>query len=160
MVVTNRFHCNIRLCCFVFWRGYAVLCIVLTKRIACYRTKNTEIHAHNGRFIVFCCGSVQTNYSLIFNTLRPEQNGRHFADVIFKRISMNENVWILIEISLKFVHKGPINNNPALVHIMAWRWPGDKPLSQPILFSLLTHICVTRPEWVLRGNLTGPSKLT
>ena len=83
-----------------------------------------------------------------FNTLRPRQNGRHFADDTFKRIFLNENVEILIKISLKFVHKGPINNTPALVQIMAWRRPGDKPLSEPMMVSLLTHICVTRPQWV------------
>ena len=37
---------------------------------------------------------------------------------------------------------------PALVQIMAWRRPGDKPLSEPMLDSLPTHICVTRPQWV------------
>ena len=42
----------------------------------------------------------------------------------------------------------PINNNPALVRIMAWRRPGDKPLSEAMLVSLLTHKCVTRPQWV------------
>ena len=31
---------------------------------------------------------------------------------------------------------------------MAWRRPGDKPLSEPRMESLLTHICVTRPQWV------------
>ena len=46
---------------------------------------------------------------------------------------MNENVWILIEISLKFVPIGPINNIRALVQIMAWRWTGDKPLSEPMM---------------------------
>ena len=86
--------------------------------------------------------------SLNINTLRPRQNGRHFADDTFKRIFMNENVRILIKISLKFVPKGPINNIHALVQIMAWRRPGDKPLSEPMLVSLLTHICVTRPQWV------------
>ena len=85
---------------------------------------------------------------LIFNTLRPRQNGRHFADDIFKCIFLNENVWIAIKISLKFVPKGPINNIPALVQIMAWRRPGDKPLPEPIVVSLTTHICVTRPQWV------------
>ena len=49
------------------------------------------------------------------NTLRPTQNGRHFADDILKCIFLNEKVWIPIEISLKFVSKGPIDNNPALV---------------------------------------------
>ena len=49
------------------------------------------------------------------NTLRPRQNGRRFADDTFKCIFLNENVRIFIEISLKFVPKGPINNIPALV---------------------------------------------
>ena len=83
-----------------------------------------------------------------FNTLRPRQNGRHFADDTFKRIFLNENVRISIKISLKFVPKGPINSIPALVQKMAWRRPGDKPLSEPMMVSLLTHICVTRPQWV------------
>ena len=82
------------------------------------------------------------------NTLRPRQHGRHFADDTFKRIFLNENVEILIDISLKFVPKGPINNNLALVQLMAWHRSGDKPLSEPMMVSLLTHICVTRPEWV------------
>ena len=82
------------------------------------------------------------------NTLRPRQNGRHFPDDIFKCIFLNENAWILIKISLKFVPKGPINKIPTLVQIMAWRRSGDKPLSEPMMVSLLTHICVTRPQWV------------
>ena len=83
-----------------------------------------------------------------FNTLMPRQNGRHFADAIFKCIFMNENVSIAIEMSLKFLPKGRINNIPTLVQIMAWRRQGDKPLSEPVVVSLLTHICVTRPQWV------------
>ena len=67
------------------------------------------------------------------NTSRPRQNGRHFADDIFKCIFLNENVGISIEISLKFVPKGPINNIPSLVQIMAWRRPGRKPLSEPMM---------------------------
>ena len=55
--------------------------------------------------------------------------------------------WISIKISLKFVPKGPINNIPALVKIMAWRRPGDKPLSEPMMVRFLTHICITRPQW-------------
>ena len=75
-------------------------------------------------------------------------NEQHFADDIFKRIFFNEKVWIPIKISLKFVPKGPIDNMPALVQIMAWRRPGDKPLSEPMMVNSLTHIYVTRPQWV------------
>ena len=84
----------------------------------------------------------------LLNTLRPRQNGRHFAEDIFKCIFLNENVWISIKISLKCVPKGPINNIPALVQMMACRRQGDKPLSEPIIVSLPTRICVTRSQWV------------
>ena len=50
-----------------------------------------------------------------FNTLRPRQNGRYFPDDIFQRIFLNENFCILIKILLKFVPKGSIDYNPALV---------------------------------------------
>ena len=73
----------------------------------------------------------------IVNTLRPRQNGCHFADDIFKCIFLNENAWISLKISLKFVPKVQINNIPALVQIMAWRRPSDKRLSEPMVVSLL-----------------------
>ena len=87
--------------------------------------------------------------------LRPRPNRRHFADHIFKCIFENENERISPRISLKFVPKDRINNIAALVQIMAWRRPGDKPLSEPMMISLLTHICVTRPQWV---NGLAPNK--
>ena len=94
---------------------------------------------------------------LFINTLRPTRNRRHFADDIFKCILLNENVLISIKISLKFIPKGPINNIPALVQIMAWRRPGDKPLSEPMMVRLQTHICVTRPQWVKRHDINHTS---
>ena len=51
----------------------------------------------------------------IINTLRLRQNGRHLPNDIFKCIFSNENIWISIKFSLKFVPEGPINNIPALV---------------------------------------------
>ena len=87
------------------------------------------------------------------NTIRPRQNGRHFADDTFKRIFMNENVRISISNSLKFVPKDLINNVPALFQIMAWRRPGNKPLSETMMVTLLKHICVTWPQWVKTANI-------
>ena len=77
---------------------------------------------------------------LFLNTLRPIQNDRHFPNDIFKCIFLNENIWHSMKISLKFVPKGPNDNIPALVQIMAWRRPGDKPLSEPMMVSSLTHM--------------------
>ena len=83
-----------------------------------------------------------------FNTLRPTQNGRHFRDAIFKCIFFNENVWICLNILLKFVPKVKSNNITTLIQKVAWHRPGNKPLSEPMMASLLTHICVTLPQWV------------
>ena len=82
-----------------------------------------------------------------FNSSRPRQNGRHFADAIFNRVSLNENVWIPTKISLKLVPKGPINNVAALAD------NGLVPsMRQAIMWtkggSLPTHICVTRPQCI------------
>ena len=82
------------------------------------------------------------------NILKLRQNCCNFAEDIFKCIFLNENVRIFLKISLKFVPKVQISNIPALVQIMASRWPGDKPLSEPMMVSPLMHICVTRPQWV------------
>ena len=92
------------------------------------------------------CSSVIPN--AMVNTLRPRQNGCHLADDIFKSIFVNENVKISITSSLKFAPKSPINNIQALVQIMAWRRPGDKPSSEPMMASSLLHICITRRQWI------------
>ena len=97
-----------------------------------------------------------TCFYVWINSLRPKQNGRHFADIL-KRIFLNENIWIPIRISLNFVPKCSMNNIPALFQIMAWRRPGDKPLSEPIMVNLPAHICVTRPQWVLTNEPNTPT---
>ena len=92
-----------------------------------------------GRFAAMMMNALSYN---IFNgnTLRPRQDGRHFPDDILKCIFLNENVWISLTISPKCVGKVRINNIPSLVQIMAWRRPGDKPLSEPMMVSLLAHM--------------------
>ena len=63
--------------------------------------------------------------------------------IISQKTISNAFSWMKM---LGFVPKGRINNIPSLVQIMAWRWPGDKPLSEPMMVRLPTHICVTRPQ--------------
>ena len=61
---------------------------------------------------------------------------------------MNEKICILIQISLKFVPKGPIHYKPALVQIMAWCQTGDN--TDPIHW---------RYYAVLGGNELTPSRI-
>ena len=108
------------------------------------------------RFVHNSCNAPLGNLYTVVNSLRPTPNRRHFADDIFKCISENENEWISPRISQKFVPKVRINNIPALVQIMAWHRPGDRPLSEPMMVSLPTHICFTRPQWVnWSANVSG-----
>ena len=50
--------------------------------------------------------------------------------------------------SLNIVPMGLINNFAANIWIMAWCRPGSKPLSEPMMVRIATHMCVTRPQWV------------
>ena len=79
----------------------------------------------------------------------PRQNDHAFVEDILKYIFSNWNVWISITISLEFLPKVPTVNKPVLVQIMAWRRPGDKPLSEPMMAQcLLMHIFITWHQWV------------
>ena len=100
------------------------------------------------RYYSLLISRVKTRISTLHIVNIMAADACHFAHDIFKWIFLNENAWILLKISLKFVPKVGINNIPALVQIMACRRPGGKPLSEPMMVSLLTHICVTPPQWV------------
>ena len=51
----------------------------------------------------------------------------------FQIYFLNESASISIKFSMEFVPKGPIDNNSALVQIMAWRQTGDKPPFEPMV---------------------------
>ena len=110
-------------------------CCLIAPSIYLYQSMTCQLEPHE-----------LTPQNFSFNTLRPRQYGCHFADGIFKCILLNK-------ISLKFAPKGPIIIIPTLVQIMAWCRPSDKPLSEPMTVNLLTHICVPRPQWVMKKYL-------
>ena len=89
-------------------------------------------------------------YTVCLNTLRLRQNECHITDDIMKCIFMIKYILISINISMKFVSNGPINTITALVQMMAWCRPGDKPLCEPMVFSLLMQNGITQPQWVYK----------
>ena len=96
-----------------------------------------------------CWWVCETVISSEFSTLRPEQNGQHFAD----NIKLNEKFCILIEISLKFVTNGP---KPSLPLVMAWCRTSDKPFPEPMLTNIDVAIwCHYRPQWVKPSSLSS-----
>ena len=81
----------------------------------------------------------------VFDTFSPRRNCRLFADDISKSIFLHENILISSIVSLNFAPIGQINNIPALVQITACGRLGDKPLSEPMMVSLLTHSSFRTP---------------
>ena len=61
---------------------------------------------------------------------------------------------------MNFVSKGPIYNTPALGQMMARRRWGDKPSSEPMMVSLLKHICVHEVSFVEFYSDFGPVYLS
>ena len=143
----------------VSWKKYLVRVVTLKKKywkkVKCHELIEMPEKMDLPTSTWTNISKVWINTWKLYFTSSPGQNGRHFADGIFKCIFMNEKSCISIRISLKFVRKGPIDNTLALVQIMACRlfgWP-----------SSLTHICGTWGRWVKEthqkseGSLQGPS---
>ena len=116
--------------------------LALKRNFFCAIRTNSQRQQEMFYLILHCRFS---SYSI--NTLKARQNGRRFAD-IFTCVFLNENVVISLKFSPKFVPEVWINSIQALVQIMAWHRLGDKPLSEPMMVCLPTHICVTRPPCV------------
>ena len=76
---------------------------------------NLSEHVQGQMSLSNCGMDTTSSTSTVLNSSPPGQNGRLFADDIFRCIFVNEKFCILIKISLKFVPKSQINNNPALV---------------------------------------------
>ena len=75
-----------------------------------------------------------------FKELRPKEAGHHFTDNIFKCFFLNENLWISINISLKFVLEGQSNNIPSLIQIMACADQATSHYLNQWWLRLVTHI--------------------
>ena len=91
---------------------------------------------------------------LNINTLSPRQNGRHFADDIPKHFVLTKMLKLRFKLHWSLFPRVWLTINiPALLQIMAWRWSGDKLLSEPLVVKLTMGICVTRPQLITVKHL-------
>ena len=102
---------------------------------------------HCNRFCLIYTLNVSTRHVERMNALRQRQNGRHWADDTFKRIFLNENVWILNKFHWSLFLRAQLIIN----HDWFRQWLSDEQATGQYLnqwwSSLLTHICVTGPQW-------------
>ena len=97
----------------------------------------------------------QTAFFHYDNPSLLRQLGGKIADDIFKRIFVNENDWMSIKISLKFIPKCAIDNKSALVQVMAWHRQATSHYLNQCWPSSVTHICGTRGRWVNTMNTSS-----
>ena len=98
-----------------------------------------------------CSGTFSTLFCLLHNCLTHwgQDKIAVISQMTFSNASSRTKMYgFWLRFHLKFVPDVQINNIPGLVQIMAWRRPGDKPLSEPRMVNSLMHICVTQPQHV------------
>ena len=99
---------------------------------------------------------------MMFRELYLTHRDQDKVAAILQTTSWNAFSWIkMFEFQSKlhwFFPKDPISNIPTIGQIMAWRGPGDKPLSEPMMVKLLTYISVTRPQWITQLHIYLCSK--
>ena len=78
-----------------------------------------------------------------FSMLKPEQISQYFADNIIKLILLNERRYMLIQILLRYVHEGPVDNESMLIQVMIWSWTGEEPLLEPMMTKFLMTMIIS-----------------
>ena len=125
VIYTQLFHWSENAIIFrQFWSLAVLEVVILTVQLVMKISSRWQHFLFSVYERAQCINYVVKYHLRVSNTLRPRQNGRHFADDTFIPIFLNENIRISIKISLKFVPEVPINNIPALVQIMACRLVG------------------------------------
>ena len=111
-----------------------------------------DIHAQKFAItLTFEChrtGCLISNWYEGITTLRPMQYGRLLQMLFSTAFSSMKMSEFHYNVSLGPISKGSINTIPALIHMMAWHRPGNKPLAEPMMVGLLAHICVTQLQRV------------
>ena len=103
---------------------------------------NQDIFAFVLSYTVFDMSGVFIQHWILTHWGRDEMDNN--SQTTFSNVFSSMKMFV--QISLKLASRDLIKNIPALVQIMDWRRPGDKPLSETMMVSIPTHICVTRPQ--------------
>ena len=100
--------------------------------------------------LIFIMGSQYWENNIFILTLSPDSTHKIKDLYEFHQVSMIFHGTSIVQLSLLVLYNytSIIEAESTQTQIMAWRQPGDKPLSEPLMVNLLTHICVTRPQWV------------
>ena len=103
-----------------FWQLQRVLCVYLwLKPFVCnfnwFVSFYLDMHQWSWGGVGVVC--IQNTCMTISTHLPLDKMANNLADGILNPIFLNKNVWISINISLKFVPRGPVDNMSALVQV-------------------------------------------
>ena len=102
-----------------------------------YTTKNLpNINKTDIIFFAWPAQFIAGEFLIICITLRMKQNGDNMSNT-FSCIQM---FVFSFKLHWTFFPRGTIKNKQSLFQVMVWYWTGDKPLSEPMMASLLMHI--------------------
>ena len=98
--------------------------------IQTYSFKKLHLKTSSAKWLIFCLG---------LNELKPEQNGLHFPDSIFKFRGLQGNLGVLSQNTLQCIDRGLNDNKSVLVQAMVWwLWTTSQWLNQ---------CCSRSPTW-------------
>ena len=96
--------------------------------------------------------SVNRCYPDDYKGSNSTQWGRDKMAAVSQTTLSNAFSWMkMLEFRLKFIWSLFLRVQLTIFHQWFRLSPGDKPLSEPMMVRLPTHICVVRPQWVLMG---------
>ena len=115
--------------CYVIFSIYHIQS-VYSKQAGIIDTKTNEMIFNSPRYLSYVeCTRNKPQWNLNQNT----KIFIHQMHLKWRLQSGGHFIYLSIQLSLQFVPQGPIDNNPPLVQIMAWRQTDDKPLSEPMM---------------------------
>ena len=158
-------------CQAIFWTSAEILLIRTSGRnfseilseIHIFSLKNMHLKMSSAKWWPFCLNlnvltccifhtwfnSKGDNFKYIFLT----HWGRDEMAAISQMTVSNAFSWMkMYEFWLKFHWSVFLSDQLTIFQdwfqIMVWHWSGIKPVSEPMMVRLFTHICVTQPQWV------------
>ena len=124
------------------FNGYALDCHVVWS----HTIHPVNVHCHIDDLVHDCSVSIANAMEILQSCIKPSTLSLKNGKSIFV-----QNIRMLIQVELRCVSRGQIENISPLIQVMAWRREDDKSLPEQTLthFTDTYCICTSWPHWVI-----------